>query len=701
MSKKLLFFALLSFFSSIANAYDFEVDNIYYSITSKTDKTCAVDDNGNENTYSGNITIPAKVTYNEKEYTVTSIGSAAFKNCIKLKSISLPETLASIENYAFEGCIMLSEVTIPKSVSTLGIYVFNGCISLEKIDLGKVQTIDGVCFKGCVSLESISIPASVTRIGGYAFSGCSSLSNITLEDGKTELYIGCDNNVETYDFASIPLKSIYIGRNLTYQKVQFDYCSPFLGSQTLQNVIISDYVTNLEPHLFDGCSKLEDISGMKNVESIGEQAFYKCTSLKRFIIGNKVTKIGSNLLSKCTSLETLIIGNGIEELGSKNGRIVNGCTNLKNVYLGKGIKKIDSSSAFSDFSKTTPSSLSNANLYLFSDNLSNNYIYISTGTYDKGLVFGGIPTDVKAVYVANPERYETLLGKYYNLKPLLTFKESSLEYTGKTPALSYQNHVEGMNVSFDNSTTPKEAGSYKTNVDVCFSTDDYSTSVEIPCEYTITKAPLSVIAEDAHRSYKEENPQFACSYIGFKNGETSEALDVQPTIYTTANTESNAGTYPIYCSGAEARNYELNYKQGTLTIDKADQEITWEQEFDNVTVGDNIELTASSNSGLPVKYRSTDLSSVMISTKNGKSYAYIIKPSTVVLSAYQSGNNNYNEANDVNKFINITATGIDSITNDENTNCIYYNLNGQRIDKPAKGIVIVKTGEKVNKVLTK
>lgn len=71
MSKKLLFFALLSFFSSIANAYDFEVDNIYYSITSKTDKTCAVDDNGTENTYSGNITIPAKVIYNENEYTVT------------------------------------------------------------------------------------------------------------------------------------------------------------------------------------------------------------------------------------------------------------------------------------------------------------------------------------------------------------------------------------------------------------------------------------------------------------------------------------------------------------------------------------------------------------------------------------------------------------------------------------------------------
>lgn len=697
MSKKLLFFAFLSFFSSIANAYDFEVDNIYYSITSKTDKTCAVDDNGNENTYSGNITIPAKVTYNEKEYTVTSIGYQALKNCVKLKSISLPETLASINNYAFDGCIMLSEVNLPKSIKTIGAFAFYGCISLEKIDLGKVQAIGASCFRGCISLESISIPASVTRIDGNAFDGCSSLSNITLEDGKTELYIGCDNNEKSYDFASIPLKSIYIGRNLTYQKVQFDYCSPFLGSQTLQNVVISDYVTNLGPHLFDGCSKLENISGMKNVESIGEEAFCKCTSLKKFIIENNVKKIGEYLLAGCSSLETLVIGDGIEELGASanNHYLVSGCKKLKNLHIGKGLKKIDYI-AFAD-----KGTLSNANIYLFSDNLASNYIYISTGTYNKGEVTGGIPTDVKAIYVANPERYETLLGKYYNLKPLLTFKESSLEYTGKTPALSYQNNVEGMNVSFDNSTTPKEAGCYNTNVDVCFSNDDYSTSVEIPCEYTITKAPLSVIAEDAHRSYKEENPQFACSYIGFKNGETSEVLDVQPTIYTTASTKSNAGTYPIYCSGAEARNYELNYKQGTLTIDKADQEITWEQEFNNVTVGDNIELTATSSSGLPVKYHSTDLSSVMISTKNGNSYAYIIKPGTVVLSAYQSGNNNYNEADDVNKFINVTATGIDSITNKENANSIYYNLNGQRIDKPAKGIVIVKTGRKVNKVLTK
>ena len=101
MRNKLLLFVLLSLFAGMANAYDFEVDNIYYKITSKTENTCSVVNNGNDNTYSGDVTIPAKVTYDEKEYTVTSIGGSAFQGCVKLKSVSLPETLVSIEYWSF------------------------------------------------------------------------------------------------------------------------------------------------------------------------------------------------------------------------------------------------------------------------------------------------------------------------------------------------------------------------------------------------------------------------------------------------------------------------------------------------------------------------------------------------------------------------------------------------------------------------
>ena len=66
------------------NAHDFEVDNIYYSVVSKTEHTCAVVNNaGRDKSYSvSSITIPEKVTYDNTEYTVTQIGPAAFSYCI-------------------------------------------------------------------------------------------------------------------------------------------------------------------------------------------------------------------------------------------------------------------------------------------------------------------------------------------------------------------------------------------------------------------------------------------------------------------------------------------------------------------------------------------------------------------------------------------------------------------------------------------
>lgn len=139
----------------------------------------------------------------------------------------------------------------------------------------------------------------------------------------------------------------------------------------------------------------------------------------------------------------------------------------------------------------------------------------------------------------------------------------------------------------------------------------------------------------------------------------------KPNVYTIATSTSDAGSYPIYCFDAEAKNYTLDYKQGILTISKAKQEITWEQEFENAKIGDAIELTATSSSGLPVKYRSTDLSTVMISSKKGKQYAYVLKTGTAVLTAYQNGDTNHEEADEVNKIINIQNTGIDDVNNGE------------------------------------
>ena len=78
--------------SLTASAHDFEVDGIYYTITSSADLTVEVTYRGNyyysvDNEYSGAVTIPSTVTYNNKTYRVTSIGSSAFWDCSSLREV--------------------------------------------------------------------------------------------------------------------------------------------------------------------------------------------------------------------------------------------------------------------------------------------------------------------------------------------------------------------------------------------------------------------------------------------------------------------------------------------------------------------------------------------------------------------------------------------------------------------------------------
>ncbi|MBO4801132.1 MAG: BspA family leucine-rich repeat surface protein [Bacteroidaceae bacterium] len=83
---------------------------------------------------------------------------------------------------------------------------------------------------------------------------------------------------------------------------------------------------------------------------------------------------------------------------------------------------------------------------------------------------------------------------------------------------------------------------------------------------TITKAPLTITADNKTKLQGEALPTLTVSYSGFKNGETEAVLTTQPTVTTTATATSNPGDYPITVAGAEAQNYEITYVNGTLTV---------------------------------------------------------------------------------------------------------------------------------------
>lgn len=87
---------------------------------------------------------------------------------------------------------------------------------------------------------------------------------------------------------------------------------------------------------------------------------------------------------------------------------------------------------------------------------------------------------------------------------------------------------------------------------------------------TITKAPLTLLADDASREYGEENPILRFSSDGLKGSDTQEsALQQLPSLNTSALANSNVGEYPITIIGGASKNYQLSYRQGILTVTKA------------------------------------------------------------------------------------------------------------------------------------
>ena len=68
--------------------------------------------------------------YNGEGY---KIYDHAFRNCSRLTSIVIPDSVTSIGTSAFEDCFSLTSITIPDGVTSIGGWAFYGCTGLTSI----------------------------------------------------------------------------------------------------------------------------------------------------------------------------------------------------------------------------------------------------------------------------------------------------------------------------------------------------------------------------------------------------------------------------------------------------------------------------------------------------------------------------------------------------------------------------------------
>ena len=318
-----------------ANAYDFFLDGLYYSILSEDDCTVEVssrsNNSGNNNYIEGDLTIPETIVHNSTRYTVTTIGYQAFWNRSNLTGVTIPNSVTTIALMAFQSCSSLTSVTIPSSVTTIGNYAFSGCSGLTEINVDvenpNFMSEDGIVYsKDKTSLliwpggkKEAIIPNSVTEIGRMAFYGCDGLSSVTIP-----------NSVTTIGFQA------------------------FMGCSGLSSVTIPNSVTSIGDYAFAYCSGLSSVTIPNSVTTIGAFAFANCSGLSSVSLSNTLTEIGFGSFYCCYELTDVTIPNSVTSIG---GNAFNGCS-LTNVTIPNSVTAIGGN-AFSGFltSVTIPSSV--------------------------------------------------------------------------------------------------------------------------------------------------------------------------------------------------------------------------------------------------------------------------------------------------------------------------------------------------------
>lgn len=204
------------------------------------------------------VDIPSTVDNGGKTYDVKSIGEDAFK-WKNIESVKIPSSIDSVRKNAFSSC-KIKELVISDGVKYIGEYAFsyNKLTSL-KIP-GTVKVIDRNAFSSCTDLTSLTLDEGIKIIGASAFYHC----GIT----KLTIPVSCDSIMKT----------------------------AFLRNDKLTDVVLNEGLVKIGAGAFNSCTSLRNITIPNTVETIESEAFLNDISLEKFNIPAKLVNIGETIL---------------------------------------------------------------------------------------------------------------------------------------------------------------------------------------------------------------------------------------------------------------------------------------------------------------------------------------------------------------------------------------------------------------------
>lgn len=391
-------------------------------------------------------------------------------------------------------------------------------------------------------------------------------------------------------------KDLVIPETIEYNGLTFDVTaigeSSFKNCGIIETLVVSEKVTNILGRenygAFAGCNNLKTVE-LKSVVTIGSEAFSGCNKLKWINLGNSLKETEWKAFYNCSSLTYLVFPSTIYSIiphySSEWNYPFVGCDFIQAaIYLGD---------------KVVSTGLSNIKTYTRKDFITwaaKDYTYTGKEIepeYTNNLPFKFKPDDDitlgknvgsytktgPVTFSNNDMSFTVELPYEYTISPKTVtahVKDATREYGEANPEfeVEFTGFVSGEDQSVitnkgNYSTTAKpksEVGTYEITLSG-MEAQNYVFQYESG-NLTVTKAPLKISAGNYTIRQGEPLPKFVATYEGFKNDETEQVLTTLPTISCGITNTDVVGEYPIVVSGAEAGNYEVEYTNGKLTIEK-------------------------------------------------------------------------------------------------------------------------------------
>ena len=373
----------------------FTAENLKYTVTDETTHT--VELTGYESALAGEVNIPATVTNEGTEYSVTSIGNNAFSRCSSLTAVTIPASAINIGGWVFDYCSALTAIhvaedntayssedgvlfnkdkttlvcypigktettyTVPATVTTFTTSAFENCTALAQINLPNSLTEMSLrTFYGCTSLTEVTLPDGVTRLMGFNFTNCSALEKVTLPEGITYIGSGAFKNC-----SALTELTVWAITPPTLESDAFTGVSsslvvkvPAEGLPAYQTADIwKDFSlqgNGQAPFVIENLKYRVTSQTENTVEVMGYQtAPTDALTIPANVTYNEVTYtvtgIKEQVFSNCSALTSVSLPDGLTSIGNAAFEY---CSSLATVSIGSGLTTIGNS-AFSNCTSLT------------------------------------------------------------------------------------------------------------------------------------------------------------------------------------------------------------------------------------------------------------------------------------------------------------------------------------------------------------